>query len=171
MRRHNEPACRALPDASGRKSGVLRLAGSSQLYELGVGVVWPTSMRWPSGSRMYARISRPWSWLICSLSGWARCWRSWLPSLWLCRVGGRGGGRWLGAGEVGAADPDHGEVDDQGEQRDPGGDQEPAAEPGGEGMVVDRCGQRAARVHRVPGPRGGGGLGVAAVGDDGPGYG
>src|SRR6516225_6734886 len=31
------------------------------LYELGVGVVWPTSMRWPSGSRMYARISRPWS--------------------------------------------------------------------------------------------------------------
>src|SRR6266705_3021794 len=31
MRRHNESACRALPDASGRKSGVLRLAGSSRL--------------------------------------------------------------------------------------------------------------------------------------------
>src|SRR3984893_933420 len=61
MRRHNESACRALPDASGRKFGVLRLAGSSRLYELGVGVVWPTSLRWPSGSRMYARISRPWS--------------------------------------------------------------------------------------------------------------
>src|SRR5260221_802932 len=61
MRRHNESAFRALPDASGRKSGVLRLAGSSRLYELGVGVVWPTSMRWPSGSRMYARISRPWT--------------------------------------------------------------------------------------------------------------
>src|SRR6266852_4220012 len=55
MRRHNESACRALPDASGRKSGVLRLAGSSRRYELGVGVVRPTSMRWPSGSRMYAR--------------------------------------------------------------------------------------------------------------------
>src|SRR6185312_12755448 len=88
-----------------------------------------------------------------------------------CRVGGRGGGRWLGPGEVGAADPDHGEVDDQGEQRDPGGDQEPAAEPGGEGVVVDRCGQRPARVHRVPGLRGSGGLGVGAVGDDGPGDG
>ena len=69
-------------------------------------------------------------------------------------MGGRGGFRWLGGGEVGAADPDHGEVDDQGEQRDPGGDQEPAAEPGGEGMVVDRCGQRAARVRPVPGLRG-----------------
>src|SRR5262245_59434515 len=52
------------------------------------------------------------------------CWRSWLLSLRLCRVGGRGGWRLLGAGEVGALDPDHGEVDDQGEQRDGGGDQE-----------------------------------------------
>src|SRR5229473_872794 len=89
----------------------------------------------------------------------------------LCRVGGRGGFGLLGGGEVGAADPDHGEVDDQGEQRDPGGGQEPAAEPGGEGVVVDRGGLRAARGGRVPGPRGGGGLGVDAVGDDGPGDG
>ena len=27
----------------------------------GRAVAWPTSIRWPSGSRMYARISRPWS--------------------------------------------------------------------------------------------------------------
>src|SRR5258707_1116761 len=85
-------------------------------------------------------------------------------------LGGQGGW-WLRAGEVGAADPDHGEVDDQGEQRDPGGDQEPAAEPGGEGVVVDRCGRRPAGMCRVPGPRGVGGLGVDAVGDDGPGHG
>ena len=69
-------------------------------------------------------------------------------------MGGCGGFGWLGAGEVGAADPDQGEVDDQGEQRDPGGGQECAGEPGGEGVVVDRCGQRAARARRVPGPRG-----------------
>src|SRR5690348_8995424 len=60
------------------------------------------------------------------------------------RVGGCGGFGWLGGGEVGAADPDHGGVDDQGEQRDPGGDQEPAGEPGGEGVVVDRRGHRPA---------------------------
>ena len=72
----------------------------------------------------------------------------------------------LGAGEVGAADPDRGDVDDQGEQRDPGGDQERAGESGGEGVVVDRRGQRPARVRRVPGPRGDGGLGVDAVADD-----
>jgi hypothetical protein len=80
-------------------------------------------------------------------------------------------GWWLGAGEVGAADPDHGGVDDQGEQGDPGGGQEPAAGPGGEGVVVDRRGGRPARVDRVPGPGGAGGLGVGAVGDDGPGDG
>ena len=94
-----------------------------------------------------------------------------LLSLRLCRVGGRGGFGLLGACEVGAADPDRGDVDNQGEQRDPGGDQERAGEPGGEGVVVDRCGERAARVDRVPGLRGGGGLGVGAVGDDGPGDG
>jgi hypothetical protein len=44
------------------------------------------------------------------------------------------------AGEVGTPDPDHGEVDDQGEQGDPGGDQEPAGEPRGDGVAVDRCG-------------------------------
>src|SRR5215813_6165173 len=97
-------------------------------------------------------------------------------SLRLCWLGKRGGycgrgGYWLrGAGEVGAPDPDHGEVDDQGEQRDGGGDQEPAGEPGGEGVVVDHRGQRPAGAGRVPGPRGGG-LGVGAVGDDGPGDG
>jgi len=94
----------------------------------------------------------------------------------LCRLGGgHGGYRLLGAGEVGAADPDRGDVDGQGEQRDPGGDQERAGEPGGEGMLVDRCGQRPARVYRVSGPSGNGGgvggLGVDAVGGDGPGDG
>ena len=88
----------------------------------------------------------------------------------LSQLGGRGGCR-VGAGEVGAPDPDHGGVDGQGEQRDGGGDQERAAEPGGEGVAVDRCGQRPARAGRVPGPRGDGGLGVDAVGDDGPGDG
>src|SRR5215472_2832422 len=103
------------------------------------------------------------------------CWRSWLLSPRLCRVGGRGGCRLGGAGEVGAADPDRGGVDDQGEQRDGGGGQEPAGEPGGEGVAGDRCGQRPARAGRVPGPRGGGGgvggLGVDAVRGDGPGHG
>ncbi len=42
-------------------------------------------------------------------------------------------------GEVRAADPNHGEVDHQGQQGDPGGDQEPAREPGGDGVAVDRC--------------------------------
>jgi len=53
---------------------------------------------------------------------------------------GDGQCRLLSAGEVGAADPDRGDVDGQGEQGDPGGDQEAAGEPGGEGMVVDRSG-------------------------------
>src|SRR5580693_2653767 len=128
---------------------------------------------WPARRRVCA-VSRPKPLLapvmriVLGIAGF-------LCVLWLslrsCRVGGRGGGRWLGGGEVGAADPAHGEVDDQGEQRDPGGDQEPAAEPGGEGVVVDRCGQRAARVDRVPGPGGDGGLGVGAMGDHGPGDG
>src|SRR2546429_4853930 len=97
-------------------------------------------------------------------------WPTWRRVRW-CRVGGRGGFGWLGGGEVGAADPDDGDVDDQGEQRDPGGGQEPAAEPGGEGVVVDRRGQRAARVGRVPGAGGVGGLGAGGVGGDGPGDG
>jgi len=53
---------------------------------------------------------------------------------------GDGQCRWLSAGEVGAADPDHGDVDGQGEQGDPGGDQEAAGEAGGNGMTVDRRG-------------------------------
>src|SRR5262249_19014106 len=94
-----------------------------------------------------------------------------LRSLRWCRLGQRGGFGLRGAGEVGAADPDRGDVDGQGEQRDGGGGQERAGEPGGEGVVVDCCGQRPAGAGRVPGPRGGGGLGVDAVGDHGPGDG
>src|SRR5215472_4155931 len=132
---------------------------------------------WPARRRVSA-VSRPKPLLapviriVLDIAGLPLCLL--LLSLRLCRVGGRGGGRWLGAGEVGAADPDRGDVDGQGEQRDPGGDQEPAAEPGGEGVAVDRCGRRPARVYRVPGPRGSGGvggLGVDAVGDGGPGDG
>ena len=61
-------------------------------------------------------------------------------SLRLCRLGGHGGHRYLSAGEVGSPDPDHTDVDGQGEQGDPGGNQEPAGEPGGKGMAVDHCG-------------------------------
>src|SRR5215467_11045277 len=142
---------------------------------------------WPARRRVSA-VSRPKPLLapvirivldMFSLREWSElfeatcrnCWRSWLLSPRLCRVGGRGGYWLLVAGEVGAADPDHGGVDDQGEQRDGGGGQERAGEPGGEGVVVDGCGQRPARAGRVPGPGGGGGLGVDAVGDDGPGDG
>jgi hypothetical protein len=73
----------------------------------------------------------------------------------LCRFGGRGGHRLLGAGEVGAPDPDRGDVDGQGEQRDPGGNQEPAGEPGGEGMAVDRYWARSSgkAPTRLPGQR------------------
>jgi hypothetical protein len=52
----------------------------------------------------------------------------------------------LGAGEVGAADPDRGDVDDQGEQRDPGGDQERAGQrpcPFPSGLLQPRSGNRA----------------------------
>jgi hypothetical protein len=55
----------------------------------------------------------------------------WLLSPRLCRFGGRGWSRLLRAGKVGAPDPDRGDVNGQGEQRDHGGNQEPAAEPGG----------------------------------------
>src|SRR5215472_13607721 len=134
--------------------------------------VWPARRRVSAVSRpkpLLAPVIR----IVFDIAGLPLCLL--LLSLRWCRVGGRGGFGLLGAGEVGAADPDRGEVDDQGEQRDPGGDQEPAAEPGGEGVVVDLCGQRPARVGGVPGPRGSGGgaggLGVDAVGDDGPGDG
>src|SRR5262245_22536209 len=70
---------------------------------------------------------------------------------------GDGQCRLLGAGEVGVADPDQGEVDGQGEQGDSGGDQEAAGEAGGNCMAVDRRGERVARVRRVSGLRGGGG--------------
>src|SRR5215831_12105582 len=129
---------------------------------------------WPAWRRVSA-VSRPKPLLapviriVLDITGLPLCLL--LLSLRLCRVGGRGGFGLLGAGEVGAADPDRGDVDDQGEQRDRGGDQEGAGEPGGQGVVVDRRGQRPARAGRVPGPRGGGGLGGDAVGDDGPGDG
>src|SRR5215471_17085204 len=55
---------------------------------------------------------------LCRLGGRGGC--------RLCRLGGRGGCRLLGAGEVGAADPDRGDVDGQGEQRDGGGGAERA---------------------------------------------
>jgi hypothetical protein len=58
---------------------------------------------------------------------------------WSFGLQGDGRRRLVRAGEVGTPDPDHGEVDRQGEQGDSGGDQEPAGEPGGEGVAVDRC--------------------------------
>src|SRR5215470_11240256 len=112
--------------------------------------VWPARRRVSAVSRpkpLLAPVIR----IVFDIAGLPLCLLLLSPR-W-CRVGGRGGFGLLGAGEVGAADPDHGEVDDQGEQRDPGGDQEPAAEPGGEGVVVDRRGTRPARAGRVPGPR------------------
>src|SRR5215470_166423 len=80
---------------------------------------------WPEWRRVSA-VSRPKPLLapviriVLDIVGLPLC-LLWL-SLWLCRVGGRGGYRLRGAREVGAADPDRGDVDDQGEQRDPGGD-------------------------------------------------
>src|SRR5215813_1655843 len=133
--------------------------------------VWPTWRRVSAVSRpkpLLAPVIR----IVLDITGLPLCLL--LLSLRLCRVGGRGGFGLLGAGEVGAVDSDCGDVDDQGEQRDGGGGQERAGEPGGEGVVVDRRGQRPARAGRVPGPRGGGGvggLGVDAVGGHGPGDG
>ncbi len=36
-------------------------SGSPRRDQRSMPVAWPTSIRWPSGSRTYARISRPWS--------------------------------------------------------------------------------------------------------------
>src|ERR1700730_11261817 len=35
--------------------------GDARRDQVSMPVTWPTSIRWPSGSRTYARISRPWS--------------------------------------------------------------------------------------------------------------
>src|SRR5262249_18911019 len=127
---------------------------------------------WPAWRRVSA-VSRPKPLLapviriVLDITGLPLCLL--LLSLRWCRVGGRGGFGLLGAGEVGAADPDHGGVDDQGEQGDGGGGQERAGEPGGEGGGGDRRGQRPARAGGGARPRrGGGGGGAGGGGGGGP---
>jgi len=93
-----------------------------------------------------------------------------------CLIRGRVA-RWFrtGLAEIGTPYPDRYDRDDQAEQHDAGRDQEGAGEASSQGVVVDRGERCLAGPRRVAGPGGGGrcagGLGVEAVGDDGPGDG
>ena len=44
---------------SDRDLGVFLISAGTHPGQVSMPVAWPTSIRWPSGSRTYARISRP----------------------------------------------------------------------------------------------------------------